>query len=408
MLILNDYGKMRFQMITNIYNCLKSCKIRKITFLAGVIFLFVSGYSNAQESKFSTKKIEDLASHIPQKYLADHDTIIPCPEICQSKSLVIQYNAERQVSHIGFSLFSKETKEIINPAVCDFIERLFLELVIAKDKNSVTEILNKSKITLQQNGTDFGTGYVNSMYAILNEIEEPVYFKLENDQISYSAVWNYGNNDILLLRFPANRELIIGTNKKESDGILYDQLKDNQCTSDSIIQISTADAGFLVPDDKKSLYINRGDTFMLPIINANTYYKKTNEGYKLIYDKEYPEESLSNLILGYAAGKNLRLHIRHLMYGNFSPEYEMKLSDFLCFFKNDFNIYTASYRKEAGELKSTVVFQNKQFNYIHLLLISTSESTVFDNEGLMAAYFYSNIPQQSIKNFYGDITKNNN
>ena len=374
-----------------------------------VFFLFAAGYSTAQESTSPTRKIEDIVSHIPQKYLTNRDTIVLCPEICESKSLVIQYNKKNQVSHIGISMFSKETKEIINEPVCDFIERLFLELAIAKDKSSIVAILNKYRITLQQNGMDFGTRYGNSLNTILEEIKDPAYFALQTSKetneskniMSYAAVWKYGNDETLLLRFPANRELIFGTDKKESDGILYDQLRENQC-SDSIAPVN-ADAGLLVMAGKDNLYVNRGDTFMLPAINANTYYKKTNEGYKLIYDKKYPEESLSNLIVGYSNNKNLRLHIKHLMYGNFSPEYEMKLTDFLCFFKNDFNIYTVSYAKGEDEIKSTVVFQNKQLNYIHLLLITASESSIFDNNGVMTAYFYSNIPQQSIKNLIADM-----
>jgi len=373
----------------------------KKIFLLG-IGLFVVGYLNAQETKFSTKKMEDIASHIPQKYFTNQDTIVLCPEICQSKSLVIQYNNKYQISHIGLSMFSKETKEIINEPVCDFIERLLLELVIAKDKNSIMEILNISKITLQQNGIDFGTKYGKSIGVILREIKEPTLFTLGKTPTLYAAVWKYGDNETLLLRFPANRELIYGTDKKESDGILYDELKDNQC-SDSIGP-AMSDTDYLTIDKKDdNLYINRGDTFMLSDINSDTYYKKTNKGYEFVYDTKYPEESLSNLIEGYSNNKNLRLHIKHRMYGNFSPEYEMKLTDFLCFFKNDFNIYTASYRKEDGVLKSTVIFQNKQMNFIHLLLISTPESSIFDNNGIMTADFYSNIPQQSIKNIIGGM-----
>lgn len=400
----NGYKKIQLQLITNNANCLKSLDTMKKIVVMGV-GLFVVGFLNAQESKFFTQKIEDIASHIPQKYFDDHDTIILCPEICQSKSLVIQYNNKHQVSHIGISLFSKETKEIINEPVCDFIERFLLELVVAKDKNSITEIINKSNITLQKNGIDIGKGPVNFMDAILGEIKEPALFTLNKTPALYAAVWNYGDDETLLLRFPANRELIFGTNKKESDGILYDQLKDNQC-ADSIAPVNV-DGDFLTMDNKKPIYIRRGDTFMIPPVNANTYYKKTNRGYELIYDKKYPEESLSNLIEGYSNNKNLRLHIKHLMYGNFSPEYEMRLTDFLCFFKNDFNIYAASYRKQGGELKSTIVFQNKQLNYIHLLLINTTESSIFDNDGIMTANFYSNIPQQSIKNLIGDLTNNN-
>lgn len=362
--------------------------------------------TGAQEVKYSMKKIEDIASQLPPAYLVEKDSIIPCPDICKNKSIVVVYNEKRQISHLGISMFSKEMKEIINPEVCDFIERLFLELMLEDDKN-VISMLDRNKIVLSRNGIAFGEGRVTSIPAILQEIEEPALFSLtKKDLDSYAAVWEYGHDNMLVVSFPSNRELISGTNKKESDDLLHDQLKENNCHATTEKNIFIRKETMPASSYDPSVYISKGDTFMLKAINEDTYYKKTAAGYELIYDRNFPHESLSNLFYWHYANSGLKIHVKHSMYGNFSPEFEMKFADFICFFKNDFNIYTASFQNETGELYATVIFQNKQYNYIHVLSIRTTAKTVFDKNGVLMASFTTNIPQHNIKSLIGDLTKN--
>ena len=378
----------------------------RIVLIISAIHLMILHSAFGQNVEFSLKKLEEIASKLPSKYLVKRDTIMPCPDICRNKSIVVGLNEKRQVSHFGISLFSKETKEIINRPVCDFVERLLLELALTKDKNSVIAMLDRNKIILRRNGVIFGEGFVNSIDAILQEIDVPVQFMLIKDEDSYTVVWEYGDDDMLAINFPLNRELILGANKKESDNLLYDLLKDNNCMNVAEIKERMFEDGTLTSTDD-TVFICKGDTFMFKGINTDSYYQKTDNGFKLIYDKKFPKESLSNLILGYDANKTLKILVKHSMYGNFSPEYEMKFIDFMCFFKNDFDIYAASYLKEPGELKSTIVFQNRQYNYINLLIINTSDESIFDKNGVMTASFYSNIPQHNIKSLFGDFANNN-
>ena len=355
---------------------------------------------------FSLKKLEDIASQIPSKYLVNQDTIMTCPEICGNKSIVIQYNDKHQVSHLGISMFSKETKEIINQPVCDFVERFLLELSLADNNNEIISILNHNNILLQKNGLKFGEKNINSISAILDEINDPVYFTLTQDDKAYTCAWEYGQDNIFAIQFPLNRELITGANKLESDNVLYDQLKDNNC--DNIVDIKKflTNGADLISNDG-TIYISKGDTFMLGLINENTYYKKTNSGYELIYDENFPNESLSNLFMGNVENNNLKIKVRHSMYDNFTPEYEMNLMDFICFFRNDFKIYAASYQREPSVVNSTVIFQNKLYNYIHLLIINTKKENIFDKNGVISASFRSNIPMHNINSLVGDIIRNN-
>ena len=356
--------------------------------------------------EFSLKKLEDIASQLPEKYLIDRDTIMKCPDICENKSLVIQYNNKHQVSHLGISMFSKETKAIINQPVCDFIERFLLELSLTGDSKEIISMLNHYDIQVQRNGKKFGEENVNSISAFLNEINDSVSFSLTKDDKAYTVVWEYGQQNMFAIKFPLNRELITGANKLESDNDLYDQLQDNNCNHIVDVKKNLSDASSLISNDG-TIYISKGDTFLLSLINENIYYKKTNSGYELIYDDNFPNESLSNLFMGNNENNDLKIKVSHSMYDNFTPVYEMNLKDFICFFRNDFKIYTAFDQREPGVVNSTVIFENKQYNYIHLLIISTKKENIFDKDGVITASFRSNIPMHNINSILGDIIKNN-
>jgi len=146
---------------------------------------------------------------------------------------------------------------------------------------------------------------------------------------------------------------------------------------------------------------------MLGSINENTFYKKAAKGYELIFEEKYPKESLTNLILRNMDNNALTVHVTHAMYGNYNPEFEMKLNDFICFFKNDFKIYTAAFQKEPGEINVTVIFQNKLYNYINMLIIKAKLDDIFNGKGKLTGSFRSNIPQHNINNLVGDLVKGN-
>ena len=218
--------------------------------------------------------------------------------------------------------------------------------------------------------------------------------------------WEYGLQNLFAMQFPLNRELISGTNKLEADNVLFEQLKGNNCNN-----LSAQTNANLISDDLTStdsiIYIRTGTSFILGEINENTYYKKASAGYELIFDENFPKESLSNLFLGNFEDCKLKIQITHSMYGNYNPEFEMSLNDFICFFKQDFKVYTVSYQKTPDVINATVIFQNKLYDFIHLLIITTKKDSLFDKNGVITASFRSNIPQHNINSIVRDLVKDN-
>ena len=357
-----------------------------------------------QAQSYSSLKMEEIGNAINKKCLPKVDSIFDCPEIIKGKSLIVTYNQKQEITHLGISLFSNESKMLINAPVCNFIERLMLELILEKSGDGVKRILNRYKINIAKNGITYGTRTFTSLNQVLEEIRDPVDFSLHRTKEQFAAVWKFNQDNQLVVSFPATRDLIFGTDKKESDEMLnYALLEDNSLcpkkqTADNV-QLTEKD---LTYDVKKNIFMKKGNEFALKFINSNTYYRKTGDKFELLFSKDYPGESLCNLFLENNSNLNHTLHITHQQYGNFSPDIDISLQKFLCFFHDEYDIFTAASVANPKELKLTVILNNRNYNYVHLLIINTPVENIFKDDGVLNANFYSNIPQQNLKNLIGE------
>jgi len=360
-----------------------------------------------QAQTYASMKMEEIGNEIDKDCLPTVDSLFKCPDIIEGKSLIVRYNQKHEVSHLGISLFSDETKKLINLPVCTFIERIMLELVLEKTDEDVKQKLDRYKINMIRNGVEYGELGFSSLSEVLAEIRNPVQFTLHKNQEQFAAVWEFNEDNQFVVTFPASRDLIFGTDKKESDELLSNLLfeDNNHCGKEITFadcEISDKD---LLYDSAKNIFTKKGREFTLQFITSNTYYKKIDDSFELLFSEDFPEESLSNLIINDMGTLNHTLHIIHRMYGNFSPHFDVSLHDFLCFFRDDFDVFTAVSLADSKELKLTVVLNNKDYNYVHLLIINTTVENIFREDGVLNANFYSNIPQQNIKRLIDDVRK---
>jgi hypothetical protein len=284
---------------------------------------------------------------------------------------------------------------------------MLLELILEEKKKNANELLYRYKMHDSMNGMEYKTGFFNSIEAALDNISTPSQFGLLKEPDRFSAVWKFNQTDQFVFSFPASRDLIFGTDKKESDEILNKTLfgGDRLCFENNVMLdevVSEADLSF---NPERNIYIRNGSEFILPILNSNIYYQKENDAFGLLFSKDYPAESLANLIQKNYLNEDLnhKLHITHKMYGNFSPDFDISLKELLCFFRDDYNIFTAVTSSDGKELKLTAVLHSKDYNFVHLLLIKTPVDNIFLKDGMMTADFYSNIPQHSIRSLMGNL-----
>lgn len=360
-----------------------------------ILLTLLYSASSLQPQVYESKKLAALGELFPENCLPEHDSIFNCPLIIQKKSLIISYNNKHEIKHLGISLFSPETKELINLPICNFIERMMLELTLTKSATEISERLRQNRINLKKNGVDFNTGFFTSLNSTLDDMQNPVQFSIHKDSC-YTVLWKYGDDDVLTMSFPISRELIFGTDKKESDQITGDLFLEANCNA-----TTENSSGFVASDLKlqnnSDLYLRKGSSFLTNKINSDTFYQRSESKYQLVFNSEYPTESLVNL-LNTKQDNSLMLKITHRMYGGFTPEFCIPLSRFLCMFNKGFSTYCIFKRQNLDKVQVSAVIHNNDFGYIHLLRIKTTSRELFMNNGTLVADLYTNIPEFNLKN----------
>lgn len=366
-----------------------------IKYIVNILLVIFYTASSLQAQVYESKKLAALGELFPKNCWPKHDSIFNCPLIIQKKSLIINYNNKHEIKHLGISLFSPETKELINLPICNFIERMMLELTLVQSAKDISEKLKKNRIKLKKNGVDFNSGYFTSLNSSLDDMQNPVQFSIHKDSC-YTVLWKYGEDDVLTMSFPISRELIFGTDKKESDQLTVDMFSEANCNA-----ATENSPGFVASDLKlqnnSDLYIRKGSSFLNNKINSDTYYQRSGHKYQLVFNSEYPAESLVNL-LNAKKENSLMLKITHRMYGGFTPEFSIPLSRFLCMFNKGFSTYCIIKRQNSDKVQVSAVIHNNDFGYIHLLRIKTTSRELFMDNGTLVADLYTNIPEYNLKN----------
>jgi len=366
-----------------------------------LLFSFLLFANGLQAQTFASLKLAEIGALFPKICLPAKDSIFDCPSIINNKSFIVQYNTKNEIEHLGISLFSPEAKQMINAPVCNFIERLALELLLQKTDENMNKKLQEYQVYLEENNRIAGKNQILSIKKLLISLKQPVRFALHQKDESYYAVWQHDSGEEYMLTFPASRELIFGTNKKESDINLGKQLPENICEQLSKNNIIVKKNELQSLPDNKTVFLKKGVGFTLPELNSDTYYAQDSKGnFEPVSDPENALFFLKNLLLIPQIKTTLKLHVKHRMYGTFTPEFDIKPSNFICFFQPEFDIYCHVDDSKENRLKATVVLHNRMFSYLHLLTVTTSKSTLFQENGILEAEFISNIPQHNIKNIF--------
>ncbi len=379
-------------------------------YIIGCLFLFCSLCAQeiqdtggaGSSPRLANRKLAQLTERMPGMDWPGRDTIMPYELLPGDKSLVVRYNHKGEVEHLGISLFSPETKGMLDKSICDFLERLFLELTLEETNENVKRKLVEYHIRLRYNGFAIGENIFSSMRKMLSELTMPVNFTIRYEKKHGLASWTLNQDRQLSVLFPMSKELIDGMDKSESDQLLYDRLSQAEVPHRFYPEESVREADL---EKRGNIYLRPGSYFLIPALTSDMYYMK--EAGKLIplFSADMPGESLQSLFHTYTQGKGKRLLITHRQYGHFTPEIELPINDFLTLFEKDFDIFSAAGKNRKGEWEVMVVIRHKVLNYIHLLRAKVDDKGLMADPLLLKADFYSNIPQHYIKSLFNIKTK---
>lgn len=118
----------------------------------GLLFCAPMSGKERDDIQFVSRKLKQIAEQLPEGTLSSVDTIMEIPVIIEGKSIVMQHNDKGQVCHLGVSLFSEATKQILDVGLCNFLERFFLELLLQKDAVSIDRKLQEYHVVMYVDG----------------------------------------------------------------------------------------------------------------------------------------------------------------------------------------------------------------------------------------------------------------
>jgi hypothetical protein len=370
-----------------------------------IAYIFIVACIPLSAQSYSSRKLAETGEYVSKKCLPAKDSIFDCPAIIKGKSLTVKYNSKNEISHLGVSLFSQEAKEMINYPVCSFIERFLLELLQQKTAAGMSRRLEDYDVSLEETKPAGNSSLSPAALSnILNRMQPSTHFTLRQTEKQYSAIWKLDDYGTFTMTFPVSRELIFGTNKKESDEALSELLPTSYCNESQKRNVEFKADEMTVNTQDSRIFDRKGDFFILPRLNSDICCVRNSNGAFLpVYDAAHPGVSLKNILLLPHMNTSLQLHIKHRQYSNFTPEFEMKLSDFICFFQAESNIYCHVETTKQNMLNGYVIVHSKKFNYIHMLHVSATGEDVFKDNAMLQAEFYSNIPQHNITNLFSII-----
>lgn len=333
--------------------------------------------------------------HLPETLC---DTTVDVPAV-SDKKIIIECDPVTQNRHVGISLFSPESKAMIGRPICEFLERLALQLCMTPTLDEATTYLKRKNIDLSFNSKPYGSEQFKSLRRVIDAAIIPSDFQLNDSNKRFHAVFYFNLFDRLEIEFPASRELIFGTDKKTADQEIYATLL---FPTDSIALPPHDLPPFeSLYNDSTGLYVSKGKSFMLDILNENKYYTLDGKGkLKVLFSTEYPEQSVRNVMWG-ITDIDPRFCVTHRMYGGYTPSFELRLSKLFQTFADDFTPYIGTQMLDEQTLQCVIVFHNNTYHYLHMIVCSISIGEI----GQLAtktiqADFFSNIPQHNLKKLF--------
>lgn len=243
------------------------------------------GYKASEEVLYANQKMRYLSETLSLKHkMPEKDTVMMVPSLISNKALIFRYNEKKELSHLGISLFSDETKEMLDKKICDFLERILLELLLQKNKDGVCFKLNEYHIKMWINGQDYEKNNLWTLTNILNEMQMPVSFGLRHQEGRANAIWSFGVHK-LQLDFPLYRDLIEGTDKKESDYELYNQLQGAAFLKVNLEDEKVDECSLVKNMD--GIYVLPGEQYRIKALSSDRYYLKQGNEFKPVFHIDY-------------------------------------------------------------------------------------------------------------------------
>lgn len=258
-------------------------------------------------------------------------------------------DSRNRIVHLGLPLFEETDNEIFS-MIYRFIERYALKMNLLPEIKAM-EMMDLDKVQMD--------------YKKLSKSTTADSFMVSFDSLGYMVSWNMMN-----VTFPKDFQLISGLNKKECEEFFVEKVNiyEKQYKQDSLMLKITDYV------DSSNYVCKKGEKYYINELTNNQYYVRCgNDSLCPLYNSEYPQETVSNIIQS-LFNTAFVLDVSQDMYGYKESTYKIPLTLFLNICKEEGCIpYIGVKNKDEDKIKTVVVFRNQYFGYNHMLVMNLTK-----------------------------------
>jgi len=213
--------------------------------------------------------------------------------------------------------------------------------------------------------------------------------------ISYPRQWLF-----LSVMLVASMAVAQDRDKVSADTLLYEQLCASHVAENyhAPLTVSKRD---LESTAERGIYIVKGKSFQVKSMTSSFYVREKRGSYEPIFDKRYPMESFTNILLNRVKQNKLHIAITQSMYGSSKKVPVQNMQNIYDLLARNMDIYCSVTSINKDKIDATLVFHHRKLNFIHLFVVSVPTEELFEDGGLVTATLYGNIPQHNIRTLFG-------
>ena len=304
--------------------------------------------------------------------------------------IVMKIDDSNEVVSIGIPLFSKTLRNLQPSPIYDFMEYALLDRTFSISDNPFRYKSLK---------------FLKGSWRDLRQVNDSTPVSIDNiDGKHYRITWSNGKNVIAKVMFPIQYDMLSRSIHHEMEENFIRDLKRHIAHATPLSKFDTKHIGDLelcLADGNDRYYINRGECLYTENITDNTYYRMGEDSVcHLLYDMDYPAETLCNMLLtGSESDKRVAVTV---MKHDFTQEAVLtNVSALASFLKaNGCKSFFGLRKSTDKELSFSLYARNMDSGYIHLFIFTCSTRNAIDSTATLNAKAFLYIPTSNIKSLF--------
>lgn len=287
------------------------------------------------------------------------------------------------------ALFSNSLTEKHPSPIYTFVERYLSELQSVGNRKAAEKQMAADKFTIEE-------GNLTSIALLNDSLDARITL---DEKKRYTVSWLQKNKAVMSVSFPARYELILGKNKFDTENMMKKRLLSFRPSATPRMQPERN----LDSTGDKDIYTESNGYYQVKSLRADHYYKKEQKVYRLLLDKQYPVETLANLMTTGQLANRLQLDIIQKKYGGRQDTIRIPLNHWTLFCKEEGCIpYFGTENEDSKSITATLIMNNPSLGYIHLLHFTFPLGLLNDMEGTVTATLRAYIPTHNLENLFDD------